>query len=101
MIKTNYSIGVTQDSGCFNVPHKFILSCQFKHHVIKAIQLRGFQKYPFNGCEINVHDFNVQIIIGLKRIEKLDEVLAKATDILGQLVDISDFELNVAKALLN
>lgn len=99
MIRKNYSINITENNGCFNVPHRFILSCNVEPYIIKAIHLRGFKHYPFNGCEIVV-DNKIKIIVGLKEIKNLDETLAKATDILDQLLDISVFELNVAKELI-
>jgi len=99
-IKRNYSIKVTKDSGCFNVPHKFRLCVSEPTEVIKAIQLKGFERYTRNHWEILITENKIIIELGCKTIENLDEKLSIAREILEELLNLTTFEINVAKGLI-
>ncbi len=98
-IKRDYSIEITSETGCFNNPHYFSLKVKEPKEVIKAILLKGYEQYS-NNWEISIYDNKIELRLGIKKIEKVDEIINSALLILDKLLDITTFEINIAKELL-
>ena len=98
MINYNFSIEITKANRCYTSPHDFIISCNEPEEIIKAIKLKEYPRYV-NRWEVRIGT-DITLIKGIKRIENLNEHLQEGREILKDLLNLSNFEINVAKELI-
>jgi hypothetical protein len=104
--KINYSIFISEDSRCYYEPIKLTISSKISPALMKAINLKysiDLWKCISNNYKLSLNnDYKLEIKKGFKTWDEAKNSIEEAITILYKYVDsVNEFELNVAKELLN
>lgn len=99
-INKNIGITISKDSGCYNNPHKFTICCTQSPEIIKAIELKGYKRYLDDHWELYICNNEIILSKGMKKIENLDNILKEGQEHLNIILNLNEFEVNVARELL-